>query len=136
VSQLETWFRELRDGGKSEAEALEVMAGRLGETVIETKRIVSAIGGVRLRGRAQGGNRPSGGPRKELDVPAVQASYRSHRGSGLDSEKSVRAIARELDERPHSIRKLCGVIELELRRELVAGATSTQMSTMSEGDQI
>ena len=121
MSELERWFRELRDAGKTEAEALEVIAERLGETVIETKRIVSAIGGVKLRGRTQGrdGKAQAGGgaPQKPLDEPAVQSAYRAHREAGLDSARAVKMVAREFDRRPHDIRCAVGVVEFELKRE-------------------
>lgn len=134
MSQLEAWFRELRDGGMTEAQSLEVIAGRLGEPVIETKRIVSSIAGVKLRGRAQGhgGNRRSGptpnvpaeipagnagpsGGSQDFDVRALREAYRSYRLAGRSAEQAVKSTARQLDLRPHDVRRVVTATEYALQ---------------------
>lgn len=131
MSQLEAWFRELRDGGKTEAQALEVIAGRLGEPVIETKRIVSSIAGVKLRGRVQGhggarrsapATRPAesvngNGQRPELaqlNEVAIRDYYRTGRLT-LTPDRALRACAKRFGVRPHDVRPIVAAVERGLQ---------------------
>lgn len=102
-----------------------MIAERLGESVIETKRLMSMIADVKLRGRpqrrtggsrVQGGNAPANGdPSTELDVPALCDFYREQRTAGRGPEQAVKATARQFNQRPHVIRQMVGVTEYKLR---------------------
>jgi hypothetical protein len=114
MSALKEMFYELRDSGHTEQQALEVIAERLGEPVIETKRIVSSVAGVKLGGRPQ--RKPvEPPPAAGIDVARARAEYRACREAGSDAAQAVKLTARLLAARPHDVRRVVGMTELELR---------------------
>lgn len=111
MSVLREWYREARAEGRSESQAVRVVARRLGEDE-KTARRVLVRAGARLGGAQQ--SRSSNNP-TPLNVAAVQAAYCAHRKAGLDPERAVKSTARQFDARPHDIRRMTGVTEFEMR---------------------
>jgi hypothetical protein len=66
MSVLAEWWRQARDEGNSEQEAVAVVAQRLGESRAEARRILVDVGHVKLGGSAAG-KRVSGGERGRGD---------------------------------------------------------------------
>jgi hypothetical protein len=118
VSVLTEWWRELRDGGKSESEAVRVIAGRLGESEVEARRVLSTVARVKFGGK--GGARPAAPPAVSangarpapapIDTAAMCDFYRRGRLTGLRHEHALKAVARRFGMRPcdaRSIRRRC-----------------------------
>ena len=113
MSALAGWYRELRDAGSSESEAVAVVAQRLDESVPEARRLLTDVARVRLGG-GRGGAQPVA---SRVDARAVREVYRARREEGARESDAVRATAREFSSRPHDVRRIVGPVEYELGRE-------------------
>jgi hypothetical protein len=125
MSLLAEWFREAREGGSSEQQAVALIARRLGETEGETRRILTQIGRVKL-GAPDGGARRSAKPAAAqrngngdrpdaaLDKPAMCDHYRGERLAGRSRGQATKATARQFDVRPHDVRRIVGAVEFEI----------------------
>jgi hypothetical protein len=92
MSALQAWYRELREAGGSEGEAIDEIARRLGETPAEARRILVTVGRVKLGSAA--GKRVSGGDRGRgdkgrsgVDNPGARRraqAHEAHRSEDLD----------------------------------------------------
>lgn len=121
MSVLREWFADARAEGLSEAQAVRVVARRLGENETTARRVLLRAGeklggGDRGSQSARLSRRPAA-PRKPLDEGAVRAAYRVHRKGGLGSTQAVKATARQVGVRPHDVRRVVGVTEFALRNE-------------------
>jgi hypothetical protein len=125
-SLLAQWWAEARDATGSEAEAVGVIAERLGESQTETRRLLTTIARVKVGGtrgkQAKPTARPvsesvSGNGRPEvpqLDEDAVRAYYANGLKSGLSREHALRAVAKRFRVRPHDARLIVSGVEVEL----------------------
>ena len=129
MSALQRWWRELRDGGASEAEALREIAARLGETESETRRLLTTIARVKVEGSRgkrpakptarpaesvsnRNGQAPPGVP--ALDEDAVLRFYSTGRESGLSTENALRAASKRFRLRPHDVRAIVNAAALDI----------------------
>lgn len=127
-SVLTQWWREARAASASEREAVAVIAGRLGESESETRRLLGEVAKVRLQGAPVRRSAPTAKPAARpvvsvndgnghpprLDEDAVRRFYRTGRESGLNTENALRAAAKRFRTRPHDVRAIVNAVEIDV----------------------
>lgn len=127
MSVLADWWAEARESAPNEAEAVRVIAARLGESESEARRLLTTIARVKVRGTRGTQAKPTARPPESaggngqarpgvpgLDEDAVRAYYRNGRQSGLSRDHALRAVAKRFRVRPHDARAIVSAVEIDM----------------------